>query len=89
MSILLAEKETILNYNSAESLADVYTHDTRLIKKMKELCDKHQDDFKFIKKDGQAYYFKVTKKYVTVNAPRIFSEDAKQRMSERMKQLKS
>ena len=35
MKLSLAERETILLYNQAEPMAEVYTHDPRLMEKLK------------------------------------------------------
>ena len=39
----LAERETILLYNQAEPMAEIYTHDPRLMEKLDLLAKKHPD----------------------------------------------
>ena len=41
MKLSLVERETILLYNQAEPMAEVYTHDPRLMEKLELLAKKH------------------------------------------------
>ena len=43
MKLSLVERETILLYNQAEPMAEVYTHDPRLMEKLELLAKKHSD----------------------------------------------
>ena len=43
MELTPYEKETILLFNEGEDTASVYTHNTRLIKKLKKLSEKYPD----------------------------------------------
>ena len=43
MKLSLAERETILLYNQAEPMAEVYTHDPHLMEKLELLAKKHPD----------------------------------------------
>ena len=42
MKLSLVERETILLYNQAEPMAEIYTHDPRLMEKLDLLAKKHQ-----------------------------------------------
>ena len=88
MKIIQYEQETIINYNQEEQEADVYTHDEKLIKNLKENCKSHPDKFKFLKCEGQAHYFKVHKKYVNVKSPRRISEKERENLKERAKNMR-
>ena len=57
MKLSLAERETILLYNQAEPMAEVYTHDPHLMEKLELLAKKHPDQI--IRKD--AHNFTVPK----------------------------
>ena len=59
MKLSLVERETILLYNQAEPMAEVYTHDPRLMEKLELLAKKHPDQI--IRKD--AHNFTVPKPY--------------------------
>ena len=43
MNLSLVERETILLYNQAEPMAEIYTHDPRLMEKLELLAKKHPD----------------------------------------------
>ena len=40
MKLSLYEQETIILYNQAEATAEVYTHDARLLEKLRRLSEK-------------------------------------------------
>ena len=50
MKLSLVERETILLYNQAEPMAEIYTHDPRLMEKLDLLAKKHPDQI--IRKDA-------------------------------------
>ena len=58
----LYEQETIILYNQAEATAEVYTHDARLLEKLRRLSEKYPDQI--VKKDRQT--FVVPKRCVSV-----------------------
>ena len=79
MKLSLYEQETIILYNQAEAAAEVYTHDPRLLEKLRRLAEKYPDQI--VKKDRQT--FTVPKRCVSgsrtatsaarrpVNGPRL------------------
>lgn len=71
------EQETIILYNQAETTAEVYTHDTRLLKKLRRLADKYPDQI--VKMDQQT--FTVPKRCVSIREP--FSAERRRAASER------
>jgi len=77
MELTPYEKETILLFNEGEDTANVYTHNVRLIKKLKKLSVKYPDTIYEVKSDavnknGSVNYI-VPKVCVTVREP--FSEE--------------
>lgn len=64
MKLSLYEQETIILYNQAEATAEVYTHDPRLLEKLRRLAEKYPDQI--MKKDRQT--FLVPKRCVSVRA---------------------
>ena len=62
MKLSLTERETILLYNQAEPMAEIYTHDPRLMEKLDLLAKKHPDQI--TRKD--AHNFTVPKRCVSV-----------------------
>lgn len=80
MKLSLLEQETVLLYNQAESAAEVYTHDPKLMKKLEQLeqlAEKYPEQI--IKKD--AHNFIVPKRCVSVREP--YSEKRRKAASER------
>lgn len=73
----LVEQETIINYNQAEAVAEIYTHDPRLIKKLEQLASKHPEQI--TRKD--AHNFLVPKRCVSVREP--YSAERRKAASER------
>ena len=65
MKLSLAEREAILLYNQAEPMAEIYTHDPRLMEKLDLLAKKHPDQI--TRKD--AHNFTVPKRCVSVREP--------------------
>ena len=53
MKLSLYEQETIILYNQAEATAEVYTHDPRLLEKLRRLAEKYPDQI--MKKDHQTF----------------------------------
>ncbi len=72
MKLSLLEQETILLYNQAETTADVYTHDPKLLQKLSRLAEKYPDQI--VKKDDLHYL--VPKRCVSVREP--YSEERRE-----------
>lgn len=53
MKLSLYEQETIILYNQGEADAEVYTHDPRLLEKLRRLAEKYPDQI--VKKDRQTF----------------------------------
>jgi hypothetical protein len=75
MKLSLVERETILLYNQAEPMAEVYTHDPRLMEKLELLAKKHPDQI--------THNFTVPKRCVSVREP--YSAERRKAASERAK----
>ena len=79
MKLSLYEQETIILYNQAEATAEVYTHDARLLEKLRRLSEKYPDQI--VKKDRHP--FVVPKRCVSVREP--YSAERRKAASERAK----
>ena len=79
MKLSLAERETILLYNQADPMAEIYTHDPRLMEKLDLLAKKHPEQV--CKKDK--HNFTVPKRCVSVREP--YSAERRKAASERAK----
>ena len=65
MKLSLYEQETIILYNQAEATAEVYSHDPKLLEKLRRLAEKYPDQI--VKKDRQTFI--VPKRCVSVREP--------------------
>lgn len=79
MKLSRYEQETILLYNEAEETAQVYTYDTKLIKKLLRLSVKYPNQI-ICKNERQ---FTIPKSCVSVREP--YSEERREAARERAK----
>lgn len=86
MYIPKEERETIITYNEAEPTASVYTMNGALIRKLDGLAQSRPSDARRVKTypDG-AQEYEVPKKWVKISPPRVYSEEQKNAMVERLK----
>lgn len=86
MYIPKEERETIITYNEAEPTASVYTMNGALIRKLDGLAQSRPGDARRVKTypDG-AQEYEVPKKWVKISPPRVYSEEQKNAMAERLK----
>lgn len=76
------EKETQINWNNAEQDARIYTYDSRIIRRLKDLgVDVKVDESGLVEA-------KIPKKWVKINAPRVLSDEQKQRLSEQLQKAR-
>ena len=80
MKLSLYEQETIILYNQAEATAEVYTHDPKLLEKLRRLAEKYPDQ---IVKKRPVRPFTVPKRCVSVREP--YSAERRKAASERAK----
>ncbi|PGZ96965.1 hypothetical protein COE51_16485 [Bacillus pseudomycoides] len=80
------EQETVLVFNNAEGTWDAYSCVPKHIRKLLEIAD----DVKIIEQEDDrptAIRCTLTEKQVSMKKERIMSEEAKEKLSERMKKL--
>ena len=84
MKLTPAERETIILFDDAGSTANVYTHDHKLIDKLKRLHEKYPDQiFPDKKARAGAVSYTVPKCCVCIRSP--YSEERRKADSERAK----
>ena len=84
MKLTPAERETIILFDDAGSTANVYTHDHKLIEKLKHLHEKYPDQiFPDSKTRAGAVSYTVPKRCVSIRSP--YSEERRKADSERAK----
>lgn len=80
--LTLAEQETIINWDNELDTASIFTHDARLIRKLRELAEKYPSVF-LLKRTGddKSVTYTVPKQLITVRAP--YDEARRRKQSER------
>ena len=86
-ALTLYEKETIINYNEAESFANIYTHNVALRNKLLKLSQ-IEADLRMIRLGADMIEVEVPKKWIRVNPPRKLSEQTRLELKERMLALR-
>lgn len=79
MELTKYEMETIVNFNEAESVASVYTHNKALRRTLDKLAQERPEDCKVdrVSHDGAAADYIIPKVWVKIRPPRIASEAQK------------
>ena len=84
MKLTPAERETIILFDDAGSTANVYTHDHKLIEKLKHLHEKYPEQiFPDRKARAGAVSYTVPKRCISIRSPN--SEERRKADSERAK----
>lgn len=89
MQLSQYEKETIVNWNQAEKVAYVYTHDGPLIRKLEQWSKEHPDECRLERTshEGQAVDYIVPRSWIHVYPPRKsapMSEERKEQLREQL-----
>lgn len=71
------ERETIISFNEKEAIADVYTCNTQIKNRLKELSLKSSDIY-LIKEDKYSQTYTIPKNVIKFSLPRELSEKQKQ-----------
>ena len=86
MNIPKEERETIITYNEAEPVANVYTMNGALIRKLEGLTESRPGEARRVKNhpDG-AQEYEVPKKWIKVQSPRVLTDEQKAAMTARFR----
>lgn len=84
MALSKYEQETIINFNEEEKTASIYTYNTKLRNKLADFAA-NSTDCCLVKKGRIYSEYKVPKNWIKVQMPRQYSEEQRQKMSERAK----
>lgn len=77
----LAEQETIILWDNELDTASIYTHDSRMLRRLAELSEKYPDDFIFEKNGaGKSRFYRVPKKLIAIRNP--YSEERRKKQRE-------
>ena len=80
-----AEQETIISWDNELDIANIYTHDRRIAKRLLELSKKHPGLFVMRERGCQhCYTFTLPKHLISIRQP--YSEERKKRQSRAAKE---
>lgn len=87
----LIEQETIITYNAAEDLAEVYTCYPPMIRKLDKLAEENPEEWKILREQGNGKTYTCPKGLITLRSKSAkrteMTEEQKQIAAERLKQL--
>lgn len=85
-----AEQETIVNANAEDKLAEVYTADPVMIRKLDKKVKQYPDVYKVIKEDDVSKTYEFPKKLLRFGAPvtKVYTEEEKQRLREQLDKVR-
>ena len=90
MKLSLAEQETIIRYAADEKIVHIDTANPNDIAYYDKLCKERPDYIKCVeRRDPYVTYEAVRNSGSRLHAPRVLSEETKQKLSERGKALKA
>ena len=80
----LVERETIILFNERESMAEIYTHNQKLINRLK----RYPTVVKLVRQDDTgAYTFTLPKKHLAISIRKPLDEEQKKILRERTKMI--
>lgn len=82
MSRSRLEQETIIVFNEAEDVAEVYTHKKSWIKKLDKMCEEFSEFVKPKLKDDYSKTYYIDKKLISIRKPRVYSQEAKKKLKQ-------
>lgn len=82
-ALTLYERETIINFNEAEAIAGIYTHNVALRNKLLKLSQT-ESDLRIIRQTEDMLEVEVPKKWIRVSPPKKLSEETRQKMAARL-----
>lgn len=79
-----AEKETIINYNDAESVANIYSCNKNMIEKLLQLEKEYPDKVSITYRSDVSLNVEIPKEWIKISAPRKLTDKQRQAARERM-----
>lgn len=84
------ESETVINYNLESDIVNFYTCDIKEIRRMDKLCLEFPELYKKVAEDEFSKSYEFSKRLLPKpRKPKILSKEQKEKMRERMFELKS
>lgn len=85
MSRSRLEQETIIIFNEAEDVAEIYTHKKSWIKKLGRMCKDFPSQVKIKLFDDYSKTYYVPKKLVNIRKPIVLTDKQKKERAKRIK----
>ena len=79
-----AEQETVINFDNELDIASVYTHDSRLIKKLRELRKQYPEQFVLERREHGSVMYTIPKRCVGIRPP--YSEKRREQQRQEAKE---
>lgn len=84
MTLTSQEKETIICFNEAEPIAEVFTYNGRMLRELSKLAEDRPNEAQHISDNGTGgSTYRVPKKWVKIRASRILTEEQRTAAVER------
>jgi hypothetical protein len=89
MKLTKYEMETIINFNEEEKIANIYTHNSALIRRLEKLSIERPDECSVAYNQGShGASFDVPKKWIKINPTRILSNEELQKRREQAQRMR-
>ena len=88
MKLTRYEQETIINFNSGDQTATLYTRDPAVMRKVDALVIEYPDTYKCIGETDIDKTYKMPKSFVSYRKPRRLSNEQREMARLRAKQLR-
>ena len=85
MSRSRLEQETIILFNEAEDIAEIYTHKKSWITKLDKMCEEFPEFVKPKLKDDYSKTYYVPKKLISIRKPIVLTDCQKKERAKRIK----
>lgn len=87
MQLTKYEQETVVNYNAGEPLAEVYTRDKTVIRKLDALVTAFPEVYQCVRETDIDKCYRMPKSYVTYRKPRQITEAKREQARNAMRKI--
>lgn len=82
--LLMKDRDTIMNFNDKELFATVYTCNTQMIERLKQMLIDFPEDVKLIEETKVSIKVTMPKNWLKISTPRRLTDAQRQAAAERM-----
>ena len=83
------EMETVVNYNSGEQTATVYTRNKSVMRRLDRLVADYPESYKILSQTEIDKIYSMPKSYITYRKPRTISDEQRELARQRMAKINS